>query len=214
MRRKPSARKRSDWAAVRYSTFNSAITMNASDYARLIQMGRDIKFREVHLPAWRAGFAEAGALMTEACGSTIVGEVTHGSEYILTEILRGELGFRGVVISEGDGFGTLVKEHIVETQKEAAALAIRAGVDVGITWESAYLDGLSNSVKDGSVPMELVDRAVRRVLALKFKLGFLGAGLERIKVDTSPCQCNYEGVSLVCQGTCTLTGVTELPLVL
>jgi beta-glucosidase len=129
------------------------------------------EFREVHLPAWRAGFAEAGALMTEACASTIDGEVTHGSEYILTEILRGELGFRGVVISEGDGFSTLVKEHIVATQKEAGALAIRAGVDVSITWESAYLDGLWSSIKDGSAPMELLDRAVRRVLALKFKLG-------------------------------------------
>jgi beta-glucosidase len=89
----------------------------------------------------------------------------------MTDLLRGELGFRGVVISEGGGFASLISERIVATQKEAGALAILAGVDINITWESAYLDGLVESVKDRTVPIELVDRAVRRVLALKFKLG-------------------------------------------
>src|SRR5579883_1587040 len=129
------------------------------------------EFRQIHLRPWKAGFAEAGALMTEASSPTMDGIAAHGSEYLLTDLLRGELRFRGVVISEGGGFGSLVSEHIAATQKEAGALSIRAGVDIGITWESAYLDDLIKSVKDGTVPIELVDRAVRRVLALKFKLG-------------------------------------------
>ncbi|GAB3973894.1 glycoside hydrolase family 3 N-terminal domain-containing protein [Actinoallomurus acanthiterrae] len=129
------------------------------------------ELRAIHLPSWRAGFADAGALMTLACQSTIDGVPTHRSEKLLTQVLRGELGFRGVVISEGGGLTTLVTERVAADQKQAGAQAIKAGVDVGITWEDAYLDGLKDGVKDGSVPMELVDRAVRRVLMLKLRLG-------------------------------------------
>jgi len=129
------------------------------------------QLRQAHLPPWQEGFAEEGALMTLACQATIDGVPTHASEFLLTDVLRDELQFSGVVISEGGGFQTLVKEGLAATQKEAGALALRAGVDVGITWESAYLDDLDASVRDGSVSMELVNRAVRRVLTLKEKLG-------------------------------------------
>jgi beta-glucosidase len=81
------------------------------------------------------------------------------------------MGFEGVVESEGGGFQTLIDEHIVPTQKEAGALALKAGVDLNITYEPAYMGPLVESVEEGRVPMALVDRAVRRVLALKFRLG-------------------------------------------
>ena len=85
--------------------------------------------------------------------------------------LRDELGFKGIVVSEGEGFGTLIYEGIVPTQKEAGALALRAGVDVNITYEPAYMAPLIENVKEGRVAMELIDRAVRRMLELKFRLG-------------------------------------------
>ena len=81
------------------------------------------------------------------------------------------LGFKGVVDSEGGGFDTLVYEHIVPTQKEAGALALRAGVDLDITYEPAYMGPLIENVHEGTVSEALVDRAVRRVLELKFRLG-------------------------------------------
>src|SRR5439155_9705219 len=86
-------------------------------------------------------------------------------------VLRDELGFRGIVVSEGEGFGTLIYEGIVPTQKEAGALALKAGVDINITYEPAYMRPLIENVKEGRVPMELIDRAVRRMLELKFRLG-------------------------------------------
>jgi len=89
----------------------------------------------------------------------------------MNDVLREELGFKGIVVSEGNGFDTLIYENIVPTQKEAGALALRAGVDLDITYEPAYMGPLVESVQEGRVPMELVDRAVRRVLALKFELG-------------------------------------------
>ncbi len=96
---------------------------------------------------------------------------THASEKWLTDVLRQELGFRGIVVSEGEGFGTLIYEGIVPTQKEAGILGLKAGVDLNITYEPAYMGPLIESVKEGRAPMELIDRAVRRVLELKFRLG-------------------------------------------
>jgi beta-glucosidase len=95
----------------------------------------------------------------------------HASEKWITAILRQELGFKGIVVSEGDGFGTLIYEGIVPTQKEAGILGLKAGVDLNITYEPAYMGPLIDNVNEGRVPMELIDRAVRRVLELKFRLG-------------------------------------------
>jgi beta-glucosidase len=76
-----------------------------------------------------------------------------------------------VVVEEGGGFGTLVYEKIVPTQKEAGPIALKAGVDVGISFAPAYMKPLIENVEEGKVSMELVDRAVRRVLEQKFRLG-------------------------------------------
>jgi beta-glucosidase len=133
--------------------------------------------RQTHLPPWRVGFSDEGAMMTLACQATIDGVPTHASEFLLTTVLRDEMHFNGVVISEGGGFETIVAEGLAATQKQAGALAIRAGVDVGITWEPAYLDQLVDNVREGHVPVALVDRAVRRVLLLKKRLGLFQQAL-------------------------------------
>ncbi|MGB6306012.1 MAG: glycoside hydrolase family 3 N-terminal domain-containing protein, partial [Acidobacteriaceae bacterium] len=94
--------------------------------------------RENFLPPWIAAF-KAGALGVMAGYPEIEGVPEHASEKWNTQILRNELGFKGVVDSEGGGFDTLIYEHIVPTQKEAGALALRAGVDLDITYEPAYM---------------------------------------------------------------------------
>jgi beta-glucosidase len=126
--------------------------------------------RENFLPPWIAAF-KAGALGVMAGYPEIDDVPEHASEKWNTQILRNELGFKGVVDSEGGGFDTLIYEHIVPTQKEAGALALRAGVDLDITYEPAYMGPLIENVEEGKVPEALVDRAVRRVLELKFRLG-------------------------------------------
>jgi beta-glucosidase len=126
--------------------------------------------RENVLPPWIAAF-KAGALGVMAGYPEIEDMPTHGSEKWMTRILRDELGFKGIVESEGDGFDTLVYEKIVPTQKEAGAMALRAGVDLDITYEPAYMKPLIENVEEGRVPEALVDRAVRRVLEQKFRLG-------------------------------------------
>ena len=78
------------------------------------------------------------------------GVPTHASYRLLTRILREEFGFDGLVLSEGGGIGTLVYEGLAPTQKEAGALALAAGVDVGISFESGYMRDLVESVRAGT----------------------------------------------------------------
>jgi beta-glucosidase len=127
--------------------------------------------REQFLLPWIAAITGHNALGVMAGYPEIDDVPAHASEKWLTEILRQELGFKGIVESEGGGFGTLIYEDIVPTQKEAGALALRAGVDVNITYEPAYMGPLVENVTEGKIPLALVDRAVRRVLEVKFRLG-------------------------------------------
>src|SRR5439155_1141826 len=127
--------------------------------------------RESYLPPWSAAITRNGALGVMAGYPEIEAVPAHGSEKWMTGVLRQELGFKGIVVSEGEGFGTLIYEGIVPTQKEAGALALRAGVDLNITYEPAYMGPLIENVEEGRVPMALVDRTVRRVLEQKFQLG-------------------------------------------
>jgi beta-glucosidase len=127
--------------------------------------------RENFLLPWVAGITKAGALGVMAGYPEIEDVPAHASEKWMDKVLRQEVGFKGIVVSEGGGFGTLLYEHIVQTQKEAGALALKAGVDVNITYEPAYMGPLVENVEEGRVPIALVDRAVRRVLEQKFRLG-------------------------------------------
>jgi beta-glucosidase len=127
--------------------------------------------RNVFLVPWAAGIKKAGALGVMATYPAIDGVPTHASKWILTKILREELAFDGLVLSEGGGIGTLRYEGLARNDQEAGALALKAGVDVGISYESAYLQEMAKSVEQGLVSQALLDRAVRRILKTKFRLG-------------------------------------------
>jgi beta-glucosidase len=131
----------------------------------------DRYLRENFMPPWIGAITKAGGLGVMAGYPEVEDVPAHASVKWMNDVLRQEIGFKGVVESEGGGFSTLIYEHIVPTQKEAALLALRAGVDLNITYEPAYMGPLVESVREGRVPMALVDRAVRRVLELKFRLG-------------------------------------------
>ncbi|MFC1552376.1 glycoside hydrolase family 3 C-terminal domain-containing protein [Candidatus Latescibacterota bacterium] len=127
--------------------------------------------REVFLPPWVAGIKKGGALGVMATYPAIDGVPVHASGKILTDILREELGFKGLVLGEGGGLSTLIYEKLAATQKDAGILAINAGVDVGISYEQAYMVPLIESVREGKVSISVIDRSVRRILRLKFILG-------------------------------------------
>ena len=126
--------------------------------------------RENFLPPWVAAF-NAGSLGVMAGYPEIDDVPEHSSEKWNTQILRNELGFKGIVESEGYGFDSIVYSNVAPDQKQAGAMGLRAGVDMNITYEPAYMGPLFESVQSGQIPEWLVDRAVRRVLELKFRLG-------------------------------------------
>ena len=126
--------------------------------------------RENYLVPWVSAFNE-GALGVMAGYPEIEDVPEHASEKWNNDILRDELGFKGIVVSEGDGFDSIVYENVAPDQKQAGAMALRAGVDVDLTYEPAYMGPMVEMVQNGEVPEWLIDRAVRRMLELKFRLG-------------------------------------------
>ena len=127
--------------------------------------------REVFLPPWVSGIKDAGALGVMATYPTIDGIPIHSSSAVLTDMLRGELGFEGLVLSEGNGVNTLVYTGLARNLKEASAMAANAGMDVSISFNQGYFHDMVENVEEGKVSMKTIDRSVRRILEMKYRLG-------------------------------------------
>ena len=125
--------------------------------------------REVHLPPFQAAFA-AGALTTMSAFNDVNGVPATANKMLLTDILRGEWGFKGVVVSDYTADQELVAHGFAADDRDAARLAILAGVDMSMQ-SGLYNRYLPELVASGAVPMATVDAAVRRVLALKEAIG-------------------------------------------
>ncbi|KWX80863.1 beta-glucosidase [Paenibacillus riograndensis] len=124
------------------------------------------ELREIHLPAARAG-AAAGAAGFMAAYNEIDGIPCHANEALLSGILRGEWGFDGIVMADGQAIDRLVA--LTGSHEGAAALALSAGVDLSL-WDKAFTT-LEEAVKLGLASEADIDRAAARVLTLKFRLG-------------------------------------------
>ncbi len=130
------------------------------------------ELREVFAEPFRAVIAEAGIATVMNSYSSVDGLPCGGSFAILTELLRDELGFDGVVVADYFTTGLLIGHHrVAATAGEAAAVALRAGLDMELPATHCYGAPLRKLVERGEVDVALVDRSVRRVLALKVKLG-------------------------------------------
>src|SRR4029079_15951511 len=104
--------------------------------------------------------------------SSIDGLPCGGSKAILDDLLRGELGFTGAVVADYSTTELLVSHHrIAATKGEAARRALEAGLDMELPQLDCYGPPLLALVEAGEVDLALVDRSVRRVLALKEQLG-------------------------------------------
>lgn len=121
---------------------------------------------EIHLPT-AAVVAAEGAEGVMAAYNEIDGEYCHGNRHLLTDILRGELGFKGVVMSDGVAIDRL---NVVTGDLTASgAMALNAGVDIGL-WDQAF-SHLEEAIEQGLVSEETLNEAVLRVLTLKFERG-------------------------------------------
>src|SRR6266481_589507 len=128
--------------------------------------------REYFLPTFAAA-VKAGARTVMVNSAEINGVPGHINHHILTDILRGELGFDGFVVSDWEDIKKLVTTwRIAATEKEATRLAVMAGIDMSmVPSDYSFSDNLLALVKEGAVPQSRIDEAVRRILRVKFELG-------------------------------------------
>ncbi len=128
--------------------------------------------REYFLPTFDAA-VKAGARTVMINSGEINGVPGHVNKHILTDILRGELGFKGFVVSDWEDIKKLVTTwRIAATEKEATRQAIMAGIDMSmVPLDYSFADHLIALVKEGAVPQSRIDEAVRRILRVKFELG-------------------------------------------
>jgi beta-glucosidase len=127
--------------------------------------------RENFLVPFQAAVQEAHVASVMASYNEIDGVPSHINHWLLDKVLRQEWGFRGYITSDGDGLQMLVNTHHVAADKaEAARLALSAGVDFDLSDGSVYRT-LLWQVKQGLVLESELDRAVRKVLETKFRLG-------------------------------------------
>jgi beta-glucosidase len=132
----------------------------------------DRYMREYFLPSFRAA-VNAGAMSVMVNSSEINGVPVHSSHYLLTDVLRGELGFKGVIVTDWMDIKYLHdRHHIAATQKDAVLIAINAGIDMSmVPLDYTFYDLLKQLVKEGKVPVSRIDESVRRILKMKYMVG-------------------------------------------
>ena len=135
------------------------------------------QLREIFLPPFRQSI-DAGAMSVMVNSGEMNGIPTHVNRFVLTDILRGELGFEGLVVTDWEDIKYLVKRHrVAATYKEAIRMAILAGIDMSMVPQDLEFPVLLKElVEEGQISESRIDLSVRRILSVKEKLGLLEEG--------------------------------------
>ena len=132
----------------------------------------EIELREYYLPQFREA-VKAGASSVMINSSEINGVPVHASKYLLTEVLRKELGFEGLIVSDWEDVIRLHTRHMVAaTPLDAVVMSVNAGIDMSmVPNDFSFYDLLLEAVHKKKVTIERINEAVSRILMLKMKLG-------------------------------------------
>jgi beta-glucosidase len=146
----------------------------------------DAMLREYFLPTFAAA-VKAGALSVMVNSAEVNGVPGHANAHLLKDVLRGELGFDGLVVSDWADIKLLVTTHrVARDEKEATKIAVLAGIDMSmVPSDYSFPDLLAQLVDEKTVPMTRIDEAVTRVLTFKMRLGLFDDPLRGIK-DSAP----------------------------
>jgi beta-glucosidase len=127
--------------------------------------------REYFLKPFEAAVKEANVQSVMPSYNEIDGIPSHSNNHLLNDVLRGEWGFKGMVVSDYFAINEMITvHHIAANLDDAAKMALEAGVDVELPFVAAY-SGLVQQVKQGKIPETTVNRAVGRILREKFLTG-------------------------------------------
>ncbi len=128
--------------------------------------------REYFLPTFEAAVA-AGSPSVMVNSGEIDGIPGHANYHLLTEVLKGEMKFKGFVVSDWEDIKRLyARDRVATSPKDAVRMGVMAGIDMSmVPYDFSFYDLLLECVKDGSVPLSRIDDAVTRILSVKFQLG-------------------------------------------
>lgn len=132
----------------------------------------EVEMREYYLPQFREA-VKAGASSVMINSSIINGMPVHASKYLLTDILRKELGFKGVAVSDWEDIKRVYSwHHVASSPREAVVMCVNAGVDMSmVPNDFTFYDLLIEAVRKNEVSVARINQAVGRILLLKMKLG-------------------------------------------
>ena len=140
---------------------------------------------DVYVPPFKAAF-EAGCLTCMPAFNDFNGVPCTCNTYLLQDVLRKELGFKGVTISDAGAIAELVPHNVCANIKEAVELAFNAGIDIIMAFDP-YNDNIPALVEEGKIDIKDVDAAVERVLVLKYLAGIF----EKPFVDEKKQECFF-----------------------
>ena len=144
------------------------------------------QLREYYLPAYEALVKRGHATSIMASYNAINGIPSSSNPWLLTKVLRGDWGFEGYVVSDCGGVSTLVEDHhYVATRETAAALCLLSGLDLECG-DNYYIEPLKKAYKLGMVKDEDIDRAARRILTARMRLGLFDSGEANPYTKISP----------------------------
>ncbi|MFA5296735.1 MAG: beta-glucosidase BglX [Lutibacter sp.] len=151
--------------AKHYAAYGAAIA--GRDYNTVDMSDREL--RTTYLPPFKAT-VDAGVATFMTSFNELDGVPASGNKYLLTDILRTEWGFEGFVVTDYTSINEMVPHGVAKDNKEAAEIAINAGVDMDMQG-GVYMEYLKSLISEGKVTEEQVTASVRKILALKYKLG-------------------------------------------
>ncbi|MDD5603128.1 MAG: glycoside hydrolase family 3 N-terminal domain-containing protein [Eubacteriales bacterium] len=152
------------------------------------------ELREVMLVPFEAAFIEGGAMCVMPAYSELDGVPVHASRFLLTDLLRNEIGFDGFSISDYGALRLLVTmHHIAKNNLEAGMKALKAGVDMEAPTNCGFGEDFEKAASQGIVDIALIDTAVRRILLCKFRLGLF----ENPYADDNPKKSMHKAKSAI-----------------
>jgi beta-glucosidase len=125
------------------------------------------ELRAIHIKPYPPAI-EAGVLTVMASFNSWNGDKCHGHKFLLTDVLKNELGFDGYIISDWDGIDYLSEDYF-----DAVSMGVNAGIDMFMVSEDwrDFIDHIKTHVNNGTISVSRIDDAVRRILAVKFASG-------------------------------------------
>lgn len=135
------------------------------------------KHMSPYLPA-----LDAGVLTIMASFNSWNGDKCHGHKYLITDKLKGELDFKGFVISDWDGV-----DYLAEDYNDAIDKAVMAGIDMFMVPENwrTFIGHLVDQVEQGTIPMERINDAVQRILRVKFAAGLFDQSIPSLRASSN-----------------------------